>query len=105
MPSPHPGRRVVLLVGSGNNGGDALYAGAFLRRRGMRGHRGPARPGEGAPRPDSHALRRAGGRVLPRDDPAACDGVLGRRADVIIDGIVGLAARPPLRENAAELVG
>lgn len=28
------GRRVVLLVGSGDNGGDALYAGARLARRG-----------------------------------------------------------------------
>src|SRR3990170_60474 len=28
------GRRVVLLVGPGNNGGDALYAGARLARRG-----------------------------------------------------------------------
>src|SRR5918995_1432698 len=28
------GRRVVLLVGSGDNGGDALYAGAMLARRG-----------------------------------------------------------------------
>ncbi|HMC68022.1 MAG TPA: NAD(P)H-hydrate epimerase, partial [Mycobacteriales bacterium] len=30
------GARVVLLVGSGNNGGDALYAGAALARRGAR---------------------------------------------------------------------
>ncbi|MFB9566899.1 NAD(P)H-hydrate epimerase, partial [Saccharopolyspora hordei] len=29
------GRRVALLVGAGNNGGDALWAGAFLRRRGV----------------------------------------------------------------------
>src|SRR5262249_59551044 len=29
------GRRVVLLVGAGNNGGDALWAGTFLRRRGL----------------------------------------------------------------------
>ncbi|MGV7904410.1 NAD(P)H-hydrate epimerase, partial [Mycobacterium kansasii] len=29
------GRRVTLLVGSGDNGGDALFAGAFLRRRGV----------------------------------------------------------------------
>uniref|UniRef100_UPI0028A9E1A5 NAD(P)H-hydrate epimerase n=1 Tax=Nocardioides stalactiti TaxID=2755356 RepID=UPI0028A9E1A5 len=28
------GRRVLLLVGSGDNGGDALYAGAVLARRG-----------------------------------------------------------------------
>src|SRR6478609_5654420 len=30
------GSRVVLLVGSGNNGGDALHAGAALARRGAR---------------------------------------------------------------------
>ena len=30
------GRRVVLLVGAGNNGGDALYAGQRLARRGAR---------------------------------------------------------------------
>ncbi|HEY0641448.1 MAG TPA: NAD(P)H-hydrate epimerase, partial [Pseudonocardiaceae bacterium] len=30
------GRHVVLLVGSGDNGGDALFAGAELRRRGVR---------------------------------------------------------------------
>ncbi|MCU1678719.1 MAG: bifunctional ADP-dependent (S)-NAD(P)H-hydrate dehydratase/NAD(P)H-hydrate epimerase, partial [Frankiales bacterium] len=30
------GARVVVLVGSGNNGGDALYAGAWLARRGAR---------------------------------------------------------------------
>ena len=29
------GARVVLLVGAGNNGGDALYAGAYLARRGV----------------------------------------------------------------------
>src|SRR3954449_9938323 len=30
------GRRVLLLVGPGDNGGDALYAGARLARRGAR---------------------------------------------------------------------
>ncbi|MGW4355919.1 NAD(P)H-hydrate epimerase, partial [Nocardia sp. NPDC004582] len=29
------GRAVTLLVGSGDNGGDALWAGSFLRRRGV----------------------------------------------------------------------
>src|SRR5829696_5182456 len=29
------GRRVTLLVGAGDNGGDALWAGALLRRRGF----------------------------------------------------------------------
>ncbi|MEJ7690496.1 MAG: NAD(P)H-hydrate epimerase [Nocardioidaceae bacterium] len=30
------GARVLLLVGSGGNGGDALYAGALMARRGAR---------------------------------------------------------------------
>jgi hydroxyethylthiazole kinase-like uncharacterized protein yjeF len=39
------GRRVRLLVGSGDNGGDALYAGALLARRGCRvASPGAARP-------------------------------------------------------------
>ncbi|NEC30011.1 bifunctional ADP-dependent NAD(P)H-hydrate dehydratase/NAD(P)H-hydrate epimerase, partial [Streptomyces sp. SID8111] len=34
LPGRVYGSRVVLLVGSGDNGGDALYAGARLARRG-----------------------------------------------------------------------
>jgi hydroxyethylthiazole kinase-like uncharacterized protein yjeF len=102
VPSPHPGRRVVLLVGSGNNGGDALYAGAFLRRRGMRVVAVLTDPGK-AHQGGLRALRRAGGRVLIHDD-AAVQPVIAR-ADVVIDGLVGLSAKPPLREFAAALVG
>src|SRR5579864_3527927 len=32
------GSRVVVLAGSGDNGGDALYAGALLARRGVAVH-------------------------------------------------------------------
>lgn len=56
------GARAVLLVGSGNNGGDTLHAGAFLARRGVRvtAVLTSARPhAEGLA-----ALRRAGGRTL-----------------------------------------
>ena len=66
------GARVLLLVGAGDNGGDALFAG---RRAGPARCRGPGRAG----RPDrAHAgglaaLRAAGGRVgragRSRDDP------------------------------------
>jgi len=95
------GRSVVLLVGAGNNGGDALFAGAFLRRRGMavtavlleekHAHAG-----------GREALRRAGGRELSVSG-ASLDTVL-RAADVVVDGLLGLAARPPLRPQIAELV-
>lgn len=102
LPFPHPGRQVVLLVGSGNNGGDALHAGAFLRARGMRVTAVLTDPGK-AHQGGLKALYRARGRLLSHDDPAVAAVV--DAADVIIDGLVGLSAKPPLRDNAADLVG
>ena len=87
------GRRVLLLVGGGDNGGDALYAGALLARRGCAVEAvllaGSAHA-EGLA-----ALRRVGGRVV--EGP-------GRRPDVVVDGIVGIGGRPGLRPEAAALV-
>lgn len=92
------GRRVTLLVGAGNNGGDALWAGAFLRRRGVGVTAVLLAPDRAHPA-GLAALRRAGGRVAGAGDgPRAI-----ARADLVIDGIVGLSARGPLRAEAAEL--
>ncbi len=102
LPFPHPGRRVVLLVGSGNNGGDALHAGAFLRRRGMQVTAvllNPDRTHAGG----LAALRRSGGRVGRHDDPGVAAAI--KAADVVVDGVVGIGATPPLRDEAAELIG
>lgn len=88
------GRRVVLLVGAGNNGGDALWAGAFLRRRGVAVTAVLLAPDKTHPE-GLAALRRAGGRTAEK---------LPDRADLVIDGIVGLSARGPLRPGAAALV-
>jgi hydroxyethylthiazole kinase-like uncharacterized protein yjeF len=65
------GSRVVLLVGSGDNGGDALYAGARLARRGA--HVTAVLAGSKTHEGGLAALRSAGGRALPADD--------GRRED------------------------
>jgi hydroxyethylthiazole kinase-like uncharacterized protein yjeF len=95
------GRRVVLLVGAGDNGGDALWAGAELRRRGIGVTAvllDPAR----AHREGLAALRGRGGRTLDADDPGAVATV--GRADLVLDGIVGLSGRGPLRPGAAQLV-
>lgn len=87
------GRRVTLLVGAGNNGGDALWAGAFLRRRSVAVTAVLLAP-DRAHAEGLAALRTAGGRVsADLGDP-----------DLVIDGIVGLSARGPLRQAAAELV-
>jgi hydroxyethylthiazole kinase-like uncharacterized protein yjeF len=86
-------RHVLLLVGAGNNGGDALWAGAFLRRRGIAVRAILLRP-ERAHAAGLAAFRRAGGRIV--DTPG--------NPDVVIDGIVGISGKGPLRPEAAALV-
>jgi hydroxyethylthiazole kinase-like uncharacterized protein yjeF len=102
------GRRVVLLVGAGNNGGDALWAGYFLRRRSVAVTALLLSPDKAHPE-GLAALRRAGGRIFPVSADAFASAGAGafaalRGADLVIDGIVGLSARGPLRPAAAELV-
>ncbi len=104
------GRRAALLVGAGNNGGDALWAGARLARRGVRVDAVLcARPvhAEGLA-----ALRAAGGRAVDATDPTGTDGPTGTAraagvlaaAHLVVDGLVGLGGSPGLREPAAGLV-
>lgn len=95
------GSRVLALVGSGNNGGDALHALALLARRGVetwallatdRAHPGGL-----------EALRRAGGRTVRETDVVD----LGRwawGADLILDALTGIGAVGALRGPAAQLV-
>ncbi|MGZ4609211.1 MAG: NAD(P)H-hydrate dehydratase [Actinomycetes bacterium] len=87
------GARVLLLVGTGDNGGDALFAGARLAARGARvealllGSRSHAG--------GLAALRAAGGRVVA-DLPG--------RVDLVVDGITGIGGQGGLRERAADVV-
>lgn len=92
------GRRVVLLVGSGDNGGDTLYAGARLARRGA-GVAAVLLAPERAHAGGLAALRRAGGTVVGLE--AAED--LIPRADLVLDGIVGIGGKGGLRPDAARL--
>ena len=118
------GARVVVLAGSGDNGGDALYAGALLARRG-------AAVTAIAPGPKAHdggltELRAAGGRVtdggaglsswgdpspqtpLGTGDPPGTPRLPGAadliaRADLIMDGLLGIGGHGGLREPFAGL--
>ena len=49
-PAGSPDRRVCAVVGSGDNGGDALWAATFLRRRGAAAARDAAQTGTHAPK-------------------------------------------------------
>src|SRR2546423_10239899 len=61
------GARIVVLAGSGDNGGDALYAGARLARRGARVVAVAA--GSHVHEQGAAALRVAGGRVTRSGAP------------------------------------
>lgn len=96
------GSRVVLLVGSGDNGGDALYAGARLARRGagvvaVRVSPGRAHAGGTA------ALLAAGGRVMDGGEVAPHRD-WGGHIDLVVDGITGIGGRGGLRPEAAAVV-
>ncbi|MFD0316768.1 NAD(P)H-hydrate dehydratase [Streptomyces flavalbus] len=93
------GRRVVLLVGTGDNGGDALYAGARLARRGAGVVAVPVDPERVHPG-GLRALRAAGGRVASVGDGAPA---VIERADLVVDGIVGIGGKGGLRGAAVEL--
>lgn len=88
------GRRVLLLVGPGNNGGDALFAGAALARRGVQVTAVLLNP-ERTHRAGLAALTGAGGRTAAAPPDAV---------DLVVDGILGIGGRGALREDAAALV-
>ncbi|MFG2879622.1 NAD(P)H-hydrate dehydratase [Streptomyces sp. NPDC048337] len=88
------GARIVLLVGPGDNGGDALYAGARLARRGAGVTAVPMDP-ERMHAGGLAALRAAGGRV---------EEAVPQRADLVLDGLLGIGGRGGLRPAAAALV-
>jgi len=96
--SQHPGHlygaRVVVLAGSGDNGGDALYAGASLARRGVAVS--AIATGSRTHAAGAEALRQAGGRVTA--ESKAID-----HADLILDGLLGIGGQGGLREPFAGL--
>ncbi len=87
------GRSVCAVVGSGDNGGDALWAVTFLRRRGAAASAVLLNP-ERTHQKALTAFRKAGGRVV-QSVPAA--------TDLVVDGVVGISGSGPLRPAAAEV--
>lgn len=87
------GRRVCAVVGSGDNGGDALWAATFLLRRGAAADAVLLNP-DRAHRKGLAAFRKAGGRVVEK---------VAATTDLVIDGVVGISGSGPLRPAAAEV--
>ncbi|SEF01830.1 yjeF C-terminal region, hydroxyethylthiazole kinase-related/yjeF N-terminal region [Arthrobacter alpinus] len=98
------GARVTLLVGSGNNGGDALYAGAWLASHGARA---TALLADTRTHPAAlAAFEQAGGRCLALADDSAASIFITEAmvSHVVIDGLLGTGSRGGLRGAAAAVV-
>ena len=97
------GRRVVVLAGSGDNGGDALWAGARLAARGARVDVLASGRTHAA---STAALLEAGGRLHLVDAPGLAGDDVRRlvdRADLVLDGLLGIGGRAGLRGAYARL--
>jgi hydroxyethylthiazole kinase-like uncharacterized protein yjeF len=107
------GARVAVLAGSGDNGGDALYAGARLAGRGASVIAIAA--GSSLHQAATAELLARGGQVVhatqaePRESSAAAPAISAAArmsiaaADLIIDGLTGIGGHGGLREPAATL--
>jgi ADP-dependent NAD(P)H-hydrate dehydratase / NAD(P)H-hydrate epimerase len=95
------GAGIVVLAGRGDNGGDALYAGARLARRGARVVAVAA--GDRVHEQGAAALRAAGGRVTGSDDPGVPTVIAA--ADLVLDGLLGIGGHGGLREPYPALAG
>lgn len=95
-----PGGAVVALVGPGNNGGDALYATARLAMRGF--DCAAVYLADKVHAAARNAAIGAGVVMKPVSDDSPVDAAaqLIERADLVIDGIVGIGGRPGLPEFA-----
>ncbi|MGP6174153.1 bifunctional ADP-dependent NAD(P)H-hydrate dehydratase/NAD(P)H-hydrate epimerase [Corynebacterium sp. A21] len=89
--------RILLLVGSGGNGGDALYAGAFLTEAGHGVDAVLLGRDERVHIPALEAFLEVGGRII--------DGLpLPHQYRLIIDGILGIGGQGGLSPEIAELL-
>jgi NAD(P)H-hydrate repair Nnr-like enzyme with NAD(P)H-hydrate dehydratase domain/NAD(P)H-hydrate repair Nnr-like enzyme with NAD(P)H-hydrate epimerase domain len=100
------GARIAVLAGPGNNGGDALFAGAYLARQGhgVTAYLVSSQAHDGG----LAALRDAGGRIIEvlggtDGDVAECAQEIAW-STVVIDGLLGIGASGALRGVAGDLV-
>jgi len=99
-------KRVLGLVGSGNNGGDTLVACDYLQQWGWKTTVYIVRP-----RPEADPLlervRAGGGEILEIERDAGHQNLISalETHPVLLDGILGTGIRLPLRGNVAQILG
>lgn len=99
-------RRILLLVGPGNNGGDALVAGRHLVESGHKVVAYLWNRGGGSADWPLEALKESGGEFLHADADAGMETLrreLGK-ADVIVDGLLGMGLTRPIEGLLRDIV-
>ncbi|MYD92966.1 MAG: NAD(P)H-hydrate dehydratase [Chloroflexi bacterium] len=98
-----PGARtVVVLVGPGDNGGDALIAAARLAATGAHVTAWVSRQRPNDPLITAAAARGVRCRIWNADARPLIDDV--RRASCLVDGLLGIGSSPPLRGPIADML-
>jgi ADP-dependent NAD(P)H-hydrate dehydratase / NAD(P)H-hydrate epimerase len=103
LPLCNQGRRVLVLVGRGNNGRDGFVAAEWLLKRGI---------GVGLVLSPRHALNadelarisRLGATLTRSDDESGVESALAGAA-IVLDALAGIGAKGALREPLASLAG
>ncbi|HEX9096483.1 MAG TPA: NAD(P)H-hydrate epimerase [Candidatus Dormibacteraeota bacterium] len=93
-------KRVIIVAGSGNNGGDALVAARFLQQRGaiVRASIVPTRDPSSLVARHALTIGRLGIPIL--EAPKGVD----PSADLLVDGLFGIGIRLPLRDPAPGII-
>ena len=94
------GKRVTVIAGSGNNGGDALVAARFLHQRGAIVSASIVPPRDAGSLVAHHATIVRRMSIAVRDAPDDID----PSVDMVVDGLLGTGIRPPLREPAPRII-
>ena len=94
------GKHIIVVAGSGNNGGDALVAARFLNQRGaiVLASTVAARDPTSLAARQALTIGRLGIQML--EAPQGID----PSADVIVDGLFGIGIRLPLRDPAPRII-
>ncbi len=98
--------RCVLLVGPGNNGGDALVAGRYLVEAGHKVVAYLWGRGGGAADRLTEALEEGGGGIVWADADAALETLRRelKKADVVVDGLLGMGLTRPIEGLLRDIV-
>lgn len=101
------GRRILILIGPGNNGGDGLVAARYLSEAGARVACYLLKPRDAAADENLRLVQERELPVLTAGEDQAWQKLkhLAREADVIVDALLGTGARLPLQGTVVEMLG